>query len=286
MHPIISAYLKQFSSEHGYEGLGEDEVFERFVNFCEISRHCIERFDLDQVTTAPPETGIDGVAILFGDSLVATADEAERRFERRKGDVDVRYVFIQAKRSEKFQKGEMLGFASAVKDIVQPTPELPQDAVLAQAADIHKVVIKNSSKLRHGQPDCQLVYATTGDWQGEKILKAICSQIESDLRATKFFHSVQFVPVDFDGLRKRWLDSRTAVEATFPVEQELSIPRMEGVRQAYLAIVSADTFVKEVLSDKEGRIRASVFEQNVRHFLGDDNEVNNKMRGTLRDKQE
>jgi len=281
MHPIIAAYISQFAAEHGYEDLAEDDKFERFVNFCEISRHCAERFDLEQVTTHPPETGIDGVAILFGDTLVTTEDEAQRRFERRKGEIDVQYIFIQAKRSERFQKSEMLTFGAAVRDLVQPDPTLPMDVVLGQAAKIHKIVIKNSSRLRHGQPACQLIYATTGDWQDDKILNATRAAIENDLRATRFFHNIKFTPLDFDDLRKRWLETRTTAEATFPVVQELSIPRMEGVRQAYLAIVAANTFIREVLSDKDGKIRSSVFEQNVRHFLGDNNDINSKVRETL-----
>jgi AIPR protein len=283
MHPIITSYLEQFVSEYALQHLPEDQQFERFVNFIVLRQFYAERFDLDAVTTEPPESGIDGAAVLIGDNLVTTADEADKMFMRGGRDLEVKYVFVQAKRSEKFEKTEILNFAATVRDVVSDNPQLPQDGLLKEITVIHQLAVRNVSKIRNGQPDCLLFYVTTGEWQNDPVSAAAILQCKTDLKGTRYFFQVEFEPVDFDGLRKRWLSSRGPVRATFNVAAELTIPEMPDVRQSYLTIISAKEFVEKVLTDETGHMRPRVFDQNVRHFLGDDNNVNNDIRETLQD---
>src|SRR5882672_6515605 len=134
----------------------EPDRFERFANYCIVSNRCPTRFDVEDVTTDDPEVGIDGVAITIGDDLVTTVEEARALFQRRQRDLDVKYMFIQAKRSEGFERDVLLNLASAVRDVLGNAPRLPRDGKLAEAAAIHAVVIENVNKIRNGQPDCDL----------------------------------------------------------------------------------------------------------------------------------
>ena len=283
MHAIIKTFLMQFSKEQAIEAMDEADQFERFVNFCVVSNRCATRFDVEEITTDEPEVGIDGVAILIGDEVVTTCNEARAIFSRRHRDLDVHYVFVQAKRSESFSRESILNIGSAVRDVVADSPKLPKDSRLFEAAEIHKVVIANVNRVRNGQPDCTLVYATTGSWTKDPILEATKSQIERDLKSTKFFHNVVVEPLGFDELRREWVATRAPAEAKFFVLGELPMPPMEGVSEAIIVLVSAQEFVKSVLCDEKGHLRASVFEQNVRHFLGDANDVNEQIRDTLVD---
>jgi hypothetical protein len=281
MHPIIQTYLTLFSREHGIEGLEEADRFERYVNFSIVSNRCPTRFDVEDVTTGEPEVGIDGVAILIGDELATTSGDAEALFAKRNRDIEVRYIFIQAKRSDSFSRDPILNLGSAVRDVLNDSPKLPGDSRLSEAADIHKVVIKNVNKVRNGQPDCTLVYATTGTWTKDPVLEATRSQVIQDLEHTRYFHGVEFEPLGFDELRKEWVATRAPAEAKFTVLGELPMPPMEGVSEAIVVLVSAKEFVDQVLCDEKGHLRSNVFEQNVRHFLGDHNEVNEQIRNTL-----
>lgn len=281
MHPIIGSYLTQFSRERAIESLAEQDQFERFANFCVVSNRCPTRFDVEDVTTGAPEVGIDGVAVLIGDELVTTIDDAKLIFSKRHRDVEVKYIFVQAKRSEAFRRDAILNLASAVRAILTNTAALPADARLAEVREIHRHVVQNVNKLRNGQPDCGLYYVTTGSWTGDTVLESTRLQVMSDLLQTKYFHSVEVVPMGFDELRKEWIATRSPTEAKFEVLSELPMPAMEGVSEAIIVLVSAQEFVDKVLCDDKGNLRASVFEQNVRHFLGEENDVNGQIRKTL-----
>lgn len=285
MHPIIKSFLDQFSKEHSIETMDESDQFERFANYCIIANKCPTRFDVEDVTTGEPEVGIDGVAIFFGDQVVTTSNDARALFDKRHRDLEVRYLFVQSKRSDSFSRDAILNMGSAVRDVLNDSPRLPRDSRLSEAAEIHKVVVANATKLRNGQPDCSLFYATTGTWAGDKILVATGDQIKQDLLHTRFFHQITFEPLGFDELRREWITTRAQAEAKFEVIGELPMRTMEGVSEALIVLVSAKEFVSQVLSDEKGNLRSSVFEQNVRHFLGSDNEVNEQIRATLQDTQ-
>lgn len=263
--------------------MDEADRFERFVNHCVVSNRCSTRFDVEDVTTGEPEVGIDGAAVLIEDEVVATSNEAQELFSKRHRDLHVRYLFLQAKRSETFSRDSILNLGSAVRDILANSPNLPKESRLSEIANIHKIVIENVNKLRAGQPDCELYYATTGTWVKDPILEATSSQVIQDLKNTKFFNEVTFGPLGFDELRKEWMATREPTEAKFSVIGELAMPPMEGVSEALLILVNASEFVNRVLCDDKGSLRPGVFEQNVRHFLGEANEVNEQIRKTLQD---
>ena len=283
MHPIISSYLAQFSREHAIETMEEADRFERFANYCVLSNQCPTRFDIEDITTGEPEVGIDGAAIIFGDQVVATSTEAQAIFSKRHRDLDVKYVFIQAKRSESFSRDAILNLGSAIRDVINDSPRLPKDSRLSELAAIHKVVVGNATKIRNGQPDCLVCYVTTGTWANDPILAATVQQIVQDIRLAKLFHDVQFEPMGFDEVRREWIATRAPAEAKFKVIAELPMRSMEGVSEAVIVLVSAQEYVDKVLCDEKGNLRSSVFEQNVRHFLGEDNDVNGQIRATLKD---
>lgn len=57
---------------------------------------------------------------------------------------------------------------------------------------------------------------------------------------------------------------------------------MPGIPQSYVAVVNARRFVEALLEDPEGNLRESVFEENVRSFLGNKNDVNAAIQDTLK----
>ncbi len=58
---------------------------------------------------------------------------------------------------------------------------------------------------------------------------------------------------------------------------------MPGIPQSYVGVVSAKEYVEALLIDEDAGLKQSVFEENVRSFLGLDNDVNNAIQQTLRD---
>lgn len=285
MHKVLSSYLSQFSRENDLNSRGEAEQFERFVNFCVVNRYFPDQFEIEEVTTGSDDWSIDGAAIIIGDELVLSAEDAASVFGRLrpKQSVAVNYIFVQAKRSEGFDGGEMLKFGTGVASLFSDSTEAPSDPVLHEVAKIHDVVVTNLSKVHSGRPDCLLHYVTTGVWNAPEDLVRIVATLKQQLDDTGLFNMVEFVPVDREGLIAYWIQTRNPVQATFTVKGYIPIPDIEGVEEAYLTITPAVEFVDKVLAGDDGRIRSSVFEQNVRAFLGDDNPVNARIRSGLED---
>lgn len=286
MHKVISSYLQKFSTEYELGQYEENDRFERFVNLAIVSSFFPDHFDLEEVTTGPEDQSIDGLAVVLGDELALTKEDAESIFARLKirQQVAVTYIFIQVKRSEGFDAGDILKFGSGVRRLFDEGQELPSDHRLLEFLGVHEQVVTNLSKVQNGRPDCRLFYVTTGLWHEANGLRPQLKLIEDQLRNTSLFNLVSFEPVDRERLIRYWLQSQTPVQATFPVRSYQPLPDISGVEEAYLAVAPAAEFVDKVLTEDDGRIRSAVFEQNVRAYLGDENPVNSKIKDALLEK--
>lgn len=285
MHKVLKSYLQQYSRDFEKEALDEADQFERFVNFCIINRSFPDVFDIEDVTTGVDDWSIDGAAVIIGDELVLTHEDASSVFARLRPrqSIAVSYVFIQAKRSESFDGGDMAKFGVGVTTLLTDATSSPGDEVLIELRKIHEVVVTQLSKVQGGRPKCYLHYVTSGVWGKPKDLVRIVNQQISQLSDTGLFSSIEFMPVDREALITYWMQTRSPVEATFTVKGSVPIPGIVGVEEAYLTVVSAIEFVDKVLTGDDGRIRSHVFEQNVRAFLGDDNPVNARISAGLSD---
>jgi len=283
MHRVLQSYLQQFVQDNELSTLESSEQFEQFVNYCQVYKFYPEIFDVQEVSTSTNDDSIDGAAVLIGDDLILTIEEANLLFEsvRPRQTLNVRYVFIQAKQSEGFDAGDILKFGQGVHNLLIEENYVPPDDVLQEVSAINQIVVKNLNKVENGRPDCLLYYATTGKWNEESGLRSQMKYITEQLQKTAIFNKVLFEPLDRDALIGLWNQTQKPVSATFTVQSILPLPTIDKVEEAYLAIVPAKGFIKSVLTDDDGRIRSSVFEHNVRAFLGDDNPVNSKIRKAL-----
>lgn len=57
-----------------------------------------------------------------------------------------------------------------------------------------------------------------------------------------------------------------------------------GIAEGYVVTVRAKDFITRILTDKNGKLRQRVFEENVRDFIGLDAEINSEMSETLKDR--
>lgn len=285
MHKVLKSYLQQYSKDFEKEDLDEADQFERFVNFCIINRSYPDSFDIEEVTTGVEDWSIDGVAIIVGDELVLTHEDATSVFSRLRPrqSLTVSYIFIQSKRSESFDGGDMAKFGVGVTSLLTNADTNPTDDILIEIRKIHEVIVGQLSKVQGGRPKCSLHYVTSGVWANPKDLLRIISQQITQLNDTGLFSATEFIPVDREALITHWIQTRSPVEATFTVKGSVPIPGIVGVEEAYLTVVSAKEFVDKVLKGEDGRIRSHVFEQNVRAFLGDDNPVNSRISAGLAD---
>ena len=124
MDRILEGYLNNFITEKGLEHLEKEAAFEQFVNFTVLSKIITDPIELENVSVGGGnDTAIDGLAILVNEHLVSSKEEIDY-FRKNLRRLDVRFVFIQAKTSDKFDMGAIGNFLFGVKDFFDKVPSL------------------------------------------------------------------------------------------------------------------------------------------------------------------
>ncbi|ABW30197.1 AIPR family protein [Acaryochloris marina] len=281
MHRIIKTHLKKFLETKGIEEPDISKQFEMFVNYCIVSRFFSGKFDVSDVTTTEEDAGIDGIAIIADGELITTTEEIESLFQTHKKSIEIDIVFIQSKTSDSFEKRDIISFSEGVFDFSSEEPEFPQDEILAEATKIFASIIENVDKVKNGKPNAYTYYVTTGVWNNETELEASLKTSRRKIRGIGVFEQVVCSKVDRDELIKIWISIHQPVEAIVKVKGYVSYNEMKEVEESYIAIIPAKNYVESLLEGEDGKMRSGIFDENVRAYLGECNDVNMKIKETL-----
>lgn len=275
---ILGGYLQDFQAQHGLENQSESSLFSRFVTYCVISKQTgnpasFEEFDVDD----GQDTGLDAIAILVNDRVIHDKEDVD--YFRNSGRLAVEFVFIQSKKSAKFDGGDIGKFLFGVKNFFSTSPTVSANESIQAYREIKDYLYAHSIHLKH-PPTCRLFYASTGKWTNDAFLSG---RIESDLielRKTELFSEVKFSPIDAEKLKSTYRELRHRVEKSVQFEKHTILPKIDRAEEAYLGILPLDEFLK-LITDEDGEIQKSLFYDNVRDFQGD-NQVNSEIAETLK----
>ncbi len=281
MHRIIKAHLDGFVKSHALEAEDEASQFEKFVNFSVIAAETPSSFEIDDVTTSSADDGIDGVAVIIDEEVIISPEDATKTFSTPRRNHDVHIVFIQAKRSESFDLGDFLKFKEAILRFASQDPYLSLDETLLNARQMFDVVLGEVPKVRNGKPSLVARFVTTGTYQKPPALETALSDFLVQLNELGLFAETDVRFVDREELTKLWVGTYSEIHAKLELFSSAALPTIAGIDEAYLAVVKASDFVENLLLTSDGNLRAQVFEENVRSYLGDDNPVNQSISRTL-----
>jgi len=285
MHKIVQAHLENFSKSFGLESYGEDVQFEMFSNKSILTPHICTDFELEDVTTSNGDNGTDGLAIIIDEELCMSPEDASSIFSKPKRNHDVELFFIQSKTSESFDLGDFLKFKESVLKLINiEEPYDSNDELQRNAREIFDIVIKNVPKIRNGKPKIYAKYVTTGMYKKPKELEAAKRRFKSEIDEYGFFSEVNIEFIDRDQLTKLWINTYSNVTAELPTFSLAPLPSINGIDEAYLAVVKAEDYVKNLLLTEDGTLRGHVFFENVRSFLGIENNVNAQIAETIKNK--
>lgn len=285
MHRIVQTHLKKFLSEKGIEEKELTKQFELFVNHCVVSRFFTGKFDVQEITTTDEDAGIDGIAIIADGELVTTEEEVKALFSSHKRSIEVEFLFIQSKTSDKFEKKEITNFGDGVFDFANDSPEFPHDDMLTEASKIFEIVVENVDKVKNGKPNATTYFVTTGVWNSEKELEGALKTNQRKIKSTGYFNIVDSKKIDRDELIKIWSSIHQPVEAIVKVKGYVPYNEMKDVEESYIAIIPAKNYVDSLLLAEDGKMRGGIFDENVRAYLGENNDVNKRIKGTLQSDQ-
>jgi hypothetical protein len=77
-----------------------------------------------------------------------------------------------------------------------------------------------------------------------------------DLVATNMFSTVEFIPVDVDLIQKFHGQTNNSISRTFDFNDKTTIPKIDGVKEAYLGFLPAPVFLSLVCDEKPNIIKS------------------------------
>jgi hypothetical protein len=283
---IIAGYLKDFKEDFEISENNDDIAFEKFANYCIISRIHPEAFTadiekLDDLNIGGGEdTGIDGLAIIVNEHLVASIEEIEdlKKYHKR---LDVRFIFIQSKTSPEFKAEKVATFIFGVKDFFREQPSIRYNENIKLLRELKDYIYENSIEM-DTKPLCQLHYVTLGKWVSDTNVVGRATSEKAELERLDIFSSVDFIPVDADNLASIYRELKNKVTKEIQFDKHTAMPAISGVQEAYIGILPVKEYIK-LISGSDGKMQRNLFYDNVRDFLGL-NSVNSEIAKTVKDR--
>jgi len=276
LHRVVKQHMKDFS-EQNPNSLKEDKLFEAFSSFVLLRQHTSDEVDLDGLVYEGDDPGIDSIVVLVDDRIVSTRDELEEAISKGKRDRDVIIILVQAKTSEYWNKGEINKFESAMSDFFDENHLYPQSDYLSERKEMFDAIIANVGRIRGGKPNLEAYFVTTAPATEDREILGAIGSIGRRMDDTGYFGQVRSRAVGRDEVVRLWQSADGSVEAKLPVFGSAAFPSAKGVEESYVATVRAKDYIKFVLSDETGNLRRTIFEENVRDYIGGDTEINSEI---------
>jgi len=278
---MLSVYLTDFSSLHELEHLNEPDQFVHYINYCVISQYCYDDVNvIDANVDGAHDLGLDGVFILVNGHSIVSIEDVDFFVDKLKR-IDVEFLFIQSKTSNKFTSHEIGTFLSGVKQFFDSTTTSPINGEVKRYIEIKDYIYKRYSIRMNEAPICHCVYATTGRWVDDN---ALLGRVASDISAINTdgkFSDVKFKPFDSDAIKKLYRDLRKKIERKVDFDKCTIMPAIDDVTEAYIGIMQIEEFLK-LIRNEDGGIIKTVFYDNVRDYQGN-TQVNQEIEKTISD---
>lgn len=282
MHRVVKSHLNDFQNKFSVS-TQESRQFEAFLNYVIFRGHCAEAVDPGTLIYDGDDPGVDGVMIFIDDAYVSSVEEVVEAMSNRRRDADVTIVFTQAKTSESWSKSEINVFESAVIDFLSESKNYPHSEYMTNAKEVFDEVLKHLGKIKSGKPEVQAFFATTARASEDREILAAKNALAAALDNLGYFSKVDVSLINRDTIVEMWTAAEGQVEATLKVIGNAPFPRTKDIEEGYVVTVQAKDFIAHVLTDKNGKLRQRIFEENVRDFIGLGGDVNREMTETLSD---
>lgn len=278
MDQILKGYVDSFSEERGYNEQEEAEKFEYFVNFCMVSKQYPRDFDLDSLSVGgSDDCGFDGVAIIVNGNIVKTVEEVDY-LVKKNGYLDVAFIFVQSKSSAKF-KGEQVGtFVFGLKNFFSEKTSIPENSQIQNLREIKDKIYSNSIRFDN-LPILDVYFVSAGEWKSPEAITGRTEHELKNLKETQIFKSVDLSFIDSERLKSTYRELKRKTVKEIEFSNHVALPDINDVRQSFIGSLAASEYIK-LITDSEGDLQKSLFDDNVRDFQGK-NKINLDISKTL-----
>jgi hypothetical protein len=278
MDRITQSLISELLTNLELTSKGESKDFEKLANYTVVSSEFNKTFDVESITVGEGnDTGIDGLAIIVNGQLVESTDEIDDLLEKNNF-LEIEYIFVQAKTSSNFEGAEINNFIFGVQDFFSLTPRLVRNEDVTRFAEVSNYIFDKAPKFREN-PSLKLFFVTTGKWVNDANLRAIIDSGIHSLEQTNLFEKVSLTPFGARELATAYRKTKESISTTVTFTSRITMPKISGISQAYIGLLPFSEFLKIVATDDD--ILLNVFEDNVRDFQGENNDVNGGIASTL-----
>ncbi|UAY96851.1 AIPR family protein [Dickeya dadantii] len=306
LDPILQHHLNKFTTSFEINMSGgnseenkklESKSFEKFVNYVLFSiddpgifTGDIELLDLISVGGGN-DTGIDGVGIRINDKFVRSKKEVSD-IARDSKKLSVDFFFVQSKLTSGFNLGEFSKFSLGIKNFFAEG-YLPENQQVKEVKDIKNFLYSDEkiiSKLDNA-PTLNIYYVTTGgDSTSDLNFLGAKSALEDDLRRTNlFFEKILIEYIGGKQLIKFCKELENKFEVFLNVQDIIplivNMDNEDDIKKSYAFTCKAPEFLK-ILKKEDGQLRRSLFNSNVRDYLGNRGNVNSEIEKTIKNEPE
>lgn len=266
----------------------ESMIFERFINYVILSQDELGTFvgrpELLEFccTGGGADAKLDGVGIKMNGQLVSSIDDINQIIENSKK-IEVEFFVIQSKEATDFDSAAFSTFGVGVKNFFSD-PLLPENEKIKLIRELKNYIFEQESVYRKlvKNPSVNIYYVfcgTTPDDEHTKAIKQLFIKGVKECQDCLGDISLEIV----DG--KRIIEKCKDLENDFSIELNicdifpLTVYDNELVKKAY-AFTCESTELLKLLTKDDG-IRRSLFDNNVRDYLGNRSGVNSEIEHTI-----
>lgn len=281
MNEVIAELLAAFRDERDLTDLDEAELFEAFAAFCVLHRFHEQDFEPEAHRTGgSQDRGVDAWGIVVNGELYHDLDSVRTALEHAR-EMNVVVIVLQAKRSGSAEEKVVADLKDNLEQICSRGPmSYSASPRVVELHDALEVVFDRHHQNAPGSPRLEVRYVHTGQSPNPDLLEK-CRSAERTLENLGRFATARVEVVGFRQLQRLHQLANRKVRVAFDWPNKVSMPRMNGVQQAWMGTLPAKAFVEELLVDSGGSLRTFLFEDNLRPFLGQRNEVNDGIGRTL-----
>lgn len=291
---ILKKHFLDFCDAWQIKEQEESTVFEKFVNYVILSQDEANTFvgHIDLLDTCSTGGGddakLDGIGIKINGQLVGSIDDIDQIVESNKK-IDVEFFIIQAKERTNFDSDAVNTFGIGVRNFFS-TPSLPENDKVKALRGLKDYIFNEEKVYRklNSNPSLSIFYVFCGSTPNDKHTDAIKQLLLDGLDSCPVcFENIAFDIIDCKQLIEKCKDLENDFSVSLNIRDiiPLTVNQNTLIKKAYAFTCEATELLK-LLSKEDTTLRRSLFNSNVRDYLGNKGGVNSEIEATVKNEPE
>lgn len=287
---ILKKHFIDFQDAWQIKDDDESMVFEKFVNYVILSQDEVNTFvgHPDLLDICSPGGGddakLDGIGIKINGQLVGSIDDINDVIASNKK-INIEFFVIQAKERTDFDSSAVNTFGIGVKNFFSE-PVLPENEKVKELRALKDYIFNDEKVLRklEANPSLCVYYVFCGTTPVDDHTSAIKKLLIDGVKSSSAcFGSISFEIIDGQHLTEKCKDLENDFKTKLIINDiiPLTVNNNELIKTAYAFTCDAVELLK-LLTKEDKTLRRSLFNSNVRDFLGNRGGVNSEIEDTIK----